>query len=57
MLFIRKNNVIYISRTKNNSSDVIVDIVLKGTTARKQAAGRAGRYIRKGYKITHIDLS
>jgi hypothetical protein len=36
---------------------VIVDIVLKGATARKQSATRAARYIRKGYKITHIDLT
>jgi superfamily II DNA or RNA helicase len=36
---------------------IIVDIVLKGATAKKQARNRAGHYIRHGYKVTHIDLT
>jgi superfamily II DNA or RNA helicase len=36
---------------------IIVDIVLKGTTAKKQAQSRAAYYMRQGYKITHIDIS
>jgi superfamily II DNA or RNA helicase len=36
---------------------VIVDIVLKGTTAKKQAYNRAAYYIRRGYKVKHIDLT
>jgi superfamily II DNA or RNA helicase len=36
---------------------LIIDIVLKGATAKKQAKNRAGHYIRQGYKVTHIDLS
>ena len=36
---------------------VIVDIVLKGVTARKQSQTRAAHYIRHGYKVTHIDLT
>lgn len=35
---------------------VIVDIVLKGTTAKKQSLTRAAHYMRQGYKITHVDL-
>jgi superfamily II DNA or RNA helicase len=49
-----------IGRVQRNYPDkltpVIVDVVLKGTTARKQSQTRAGRYIREGYKVTHIDL-
>lgn len=36
---------------------VIVDIVLKGATAKRQARNRAAHYIRKGYKVTHVDLN
>ncbi len=36
---------------------VIIDIVLKGATARRQAATRAGRYARKGYTVKLLDLS
>lgn len=36
---------------------IVVDIVLKGATGRKQAQSRAAYYIRNGYKITHIDLT
>jgi len=36
---------------------LIIDIVLKGVTARKQAATRAGRYARKGYIVRLLDLS
>lgn len=41
----------------NKLTPIIVDIVLKGATAKKQARNRAAHYIRHGYKITHIDLS
>lgn len=41
----------------NKLTPLIIDIVLKGATARKQAATRAGRYMREGYKVTLIDLS
>ena len=41
----------------NKLTPVIVDIVLKGATAKKQSATRAGYYIRKGWKITHVDLT
>jgi len=36
---------------------IIVDIVLKGATAKKQSRNRAAFYIRNGYKVTHIDLT
>lgn len=36
---------------------VIVDIVLKGATAKKQARNRAALYIREGYKVIHLDLT
>jgi superfamily II DNA or RNA helicase len=36
---------------------IVVDIVLKGATAKKQARTRAAHYIRQGYKVTHVDLS
>jgi len=36
---------------------IIVDIVLKGATAKRQSQTRAAHYIRKGYKVTHIDLT
>jgi superfamily II DNA or RNA helicase len=36
---------------------IIIDIILKGTTAKRQAQNRARHYIRQGYKVTHIDLS
>lgn len=46
-----------IRKHPNKLTPVIIDIVLKGATARKQAATRAGRYARKGYKVTLIDLT
>jgi len=36
---------------------VIVDPILKGATAKKQARTRASHYIRNGYKVTHLDLT
>lgn len=36
---------------------LIIDIVLKGATARRQAATRAGRYVKKGYKVRLLDLT
>ena len=36
---------------------VIIDIVLKGATARRQAATRAGRYARKGYTVKLLELT
>ncbi len=35
---------------------IIVDIVLKGATAKKQAKTRAGYYIEKGYKVNYLEL-
>jgi len=35
---------------------VVVDIILKGVTAKRQARTRAGHYMRHGYKVTHIQL-
>jgi len=36
---------------------LVVDIILKGATAKKQARNRAGHYIRNGYKVTVLDLT
>lgn len=36
---------------------IVVDIVLKGNTARNQARNRAAHYVRNGYKVTLIDLT
>ena len=36
---------------------VIIDIMLKGATARRQAATRAGRYARKGYTVKLLELT
>jgi len=44
-------------KQENKLVPLVVDIVLKGATARKQAATRAGRYMRERYKVTLIDLS
>lgn len=41
---------------ENKLTPIIVDIVLKGATAKRQSQTRAAHYIRNGYKITHIDL-
>jgi superfamily II DNA or RNA helicase len=41
----------------NKLIPIVVDLVLKGATAKKQARNRAGHYIRQGYKVTHIDLT
>ena len=35
---------------------IVIDIILKGATAKRQAKNRAGHYIRHGYKVTHITL-
>ena len=37
---------------KEKKTPVIVDIHLKGNTARKQASNRMGYYIKQGWKIT-----
>ena len=39
---------------KDKKSPVIIDINLKGNTARKQANNRTGYYIKQGYKIQNI---
>lgn len=36
---------------------LIIDLVLEGATAKRQARNRAAHYIRKGYKVKHIDLT
>jgi len=41
----------------DKKTPIIVDIVLKGATAKKQARNRAAFYMRHGYKVTHIDLT
>ena len=41
----------------NKLIPIIVDFILKGVTAKKQARNRAAYYMRRGFKITHIDLS
>lgn len=41
----------------NKLTPLVIDIVLKGATAKKQATARAGHYMRNGYKITLLDLS
>ena len=42
-------------RLKEGKKDpVIVDINLKGNTARKQANNRTGYYLKQGYKIQNI---
>jgi superfamily II DNA or RNA helicase len=41
----------------NKMTPLVIDIVLKGATARKQAAARAGHYMRNGYKVTLLDLT
>jgi superfamily II DNA or RNA helicase len=41
----------------NKLTPLIIDIALKGTTAKKQAATRAGRYSRKRYMIKLLDLA
>ena len=44
-----------ISRKEENKRDpVIVDIHLKGNTARKQASNRIGHYMKQGYKIREL---
>ena len=42
-------------RIKEGKKDpVIIDINLKGTTARRQANNRAGYYMKQGYEIKNI---
>jgi len=41
----------------NKLTPLVIDIVLKGTTAKKQARTRAAHYIRHGYKVTHVTLN
>lgn len=42
---------------KGKLTPIVVDIILKGNTGKRQARNRAAHYIRNGYKVTHIDLS
>ncbi len=39
---------------EGKKTPTIVDINLKGNTARKQANNRSGYYIKQGYKIQNI---
>jgi hypothetical protein len=41
----------------NKLKPIIVDIVLKGGTAKRQAYNRAAYYVRRGYSIKYIDLT
>jgi superfamily II DNA or RNA helicase len=41
----------------NKLTPIVVDVILKGATAKKQAKNRAGHYMRNGYKVTHLDLT
>lgn len=43
-----------IRKKEGKISPVIVDIHLKGNTARKQAANRSGYYIKQGYEMKYI---
>lgn len=36
---------------------LVIDPVLSGATAKRQARNRAAHYIRKGYKVKHVDLT
>ena len=43
------------SNHKNNKRDpVIVDIHLKGNTAKRQASTRMGHYMKQGYQIKQL---
>ncbi len=41
----------------NKLTPLVIDIVLKGATAKRQSAARAGHYMRNGYDIALLDLS
>lgn len=41
----------------NKPTPIVVDIVLKGATAKKQARVRAGHYMDRGYKIKYVELT
>ena len=43
-----------IRKEENKRDPVIVDIHLKGNTARKQASNRIGHYMKQGYKIREL---
>ena len=36
---------------------LVIDPILEGTTAKRQARNRAAHYVRKGYKVKHVDLT
>ena len=39
---------------KGKKQPIVVDINLKGTTARRQASNRMGYYIKQGYEISYL---
>ena len=43
-----------IRKDENKKSPKIVDIHLKGNTARKQASNRIGYYMKQGYEIKQL---
>ena len=43
-----------IRKEENKRDPVIVDIHLKGNTARKQASNRMGHYMKQGYAIKQL---
>jgi superfamily II DNA or RNA helicase len=43
-----------IRKKKDKLTPVIVDIHLKGNTAKRQAANRVGYYMKQGWQISHI---
>ena len=43
-----------IRKREGKVQPVIVDIQLKGNTAKRQASNRIGHYMKEGYEITYI---
>jgi superfamily II DNA or RNA helicase len=43
-----------IRKQKGKRDPVIIDIHLKGNTARKQASNRVGFYMKQGWKMTYL---
>ena len=43
-----------IRKQENKRSPVVIDIHLKGNTARRQASNRMGHYMREGYQIKQL---
>ena len=52
---ILKGDVLDIGGKEENKRDpVVVDIHLKGNTARRQASNRIGHYMKQGYEIKQL---